>query len=81
MLSSLQGSSSHLQGHQQNHEQQQHQQPSKFLHPVLESTVSSRDCKSPWFGGQGGFISVNFVQFVLNSINLETKQVEALARP
>ena len=24
----------------------------------------------------GGFISVNFVQFVLNSINLETKQVE-----
>ena len=79
MLSSLQGSSSHLQEHQQNHEQ--HQQPSKFLHPVLESTVSSRDCKSPWFGGQGGFISVNFVQFVLNSINLETKQVEALARP
>ena len=30
----------------------------------------------PQFGGQRGFISVNFVQFVLNSINLETKQVE-----
>ena len=29
MLSSLQGISSHLQGHQQNHDQ--HQQPSKFL--------------------------------------------------
>ena len=31
---------------------------------------------SVFWGGQRGFISVNFVQFVLNSINLETKQVE-----
>ena len=37
MLSSLQGSSSHLQGHQQNEQQQlHHQQPSKFLVLVLE---------------------------------------------
>ena len=71
MLSSLQ--SSHLQ-QQAQHPQGNQQQTSKFQTLSFRKQAHSGS-KSPWFGGQGGFISVNFVQFVLNSINLETKQV------